>query len=125
MVHVQKTIFTHTPSTTITTGAHLTPTNYTNSQFTGIRLHIDISAFSGTSITFTLQGVDPVSGDAYTVLASAAKSSAAPFTLTVAPGIAATANVSANEPAPYRWNLVTTGTITSVTYSVRCEYFNC
>lgn len=122
MPDVRRWVFDHTPSTTIT--AHGTPDTFTNTSFVGLRLHIDISAFSGTSITFTIQGVDPVSGDTYTVLASAAKSTTAPFTLTVAPGITATANVSVNEPAPYQWKLLTSGTITSVTYSVKCEYLN-
>ncbi len=92
-----------------------------NAEYRGLRLTINISAFTGTSITFTIVGVDPISGLTYTLLASAAKSAAGLFTLLVAPAATAAANVAVVDLLPEQWKLVPSGVITSVTYSVRAE----
>src|SRR5436190_9593789 len=94
-----------------------------NTRYKGLRLTINISAFSGTSITYTVTGVDPISAATYTLLASAAKSATGVFTLTVAPATTAAANVAVVDTMPEQWKLVPSGTITSVTYSVRAELF--
>ena len=92
-----------------------------NQGYKGLRLTIDISAFSGTSITFTVKGVDPISGNSYTLLASAAKSATGTFYLLIYPGCVAVANSVANEVLPAQWNLTSSGTITSVTWSAHAE----
>jgi hypothetical protein len=84
----------------------------------GIVVDINITAFTGTSITFTLEWQDPAAGNAWvTLLASAAKSATGRFSLTVDPRIATAANVSLQTGAKASMRLTTTGTITSVTYS--------
>lgn len=93
-----------------------------NKRCKGIRLTINITAFTGTSITFTLVGIDPTAGTTSgTLLASAAKSATGIFTMTVYPGITVAANVSAADLLPEQWKLVPSGTITTVTYGVRAE----
>lgn len=94
----------------------------TNTTFSGLRLTIDITAFSGTSITFTIQGVDPVGAtDTYTLLASAALAATGVTSLLIYPGCAAVANSVANLVLPELWQVTSSGTITSVTYSLRAE----
>lgn len=100
------------------------PNNYddiTIQRAKGVKVYIDITAFSGTSITFTLSGLDPASGTVYTVLASAAKSATGAFQLTVAPWVATAANVSLSDIAPSKLRLTTSGTITSVTWQASVE----
>jgi hypothetical protein len=93
-----------------------------NSSYAGLRLTIDITAFTGTSITFTIQGVDPVGAtDTYTLLASAALAATGVTSLLIYPGCVAAANLVANIVLPELWQVTATGTITSVTYSLRAE----
>lgn len=118
------TFYPRTLETYLASGArtsHPTPTAVDQGSYRGLKVYVDISAFTGTSITFTLQALDPISGTASTVLASAAKSATGAFTLTVAPGVATAANVALGDYAPDRWQLQQSGTITSVTYSVAYE----
>lgn len=79
----------------------------TNAFYKGVEIGIDVTAITGTSptLTVTLEGVDPVTGSTFTVLASAAISAAGYSTLTVYPGIAVTANETANTVLPYKWQL--------------------
>lgn len=76
----------------------------------GIKLVVDITGLTGTtpSLTVTIRGRDPVSGKAYTILASAALTANGTTILTVYPGIPATANVSANDVLPAHWDLLLT-----------------
>ena len=92
-----------------------------NQHYRGLRLTIDISAFSGTSITFTIYAVDPISGNTVSLLASAAQTGTGTIYLHIYPGAVAVANKVANEALPYQWKLTPSGTITSVTYSVHAE----
>lgn len=65
----------------------------------------DITSVPGVdTVTFTVQGKDPVSGKYVDLLASAAKSTTGTFQLEVGPGIAVAANASANRllPAVFR-----------------------
>lgn len=100
---------------------HPTAVPVEQGSYRSLKFYIDITAFTGTNITFTLQAVDPISGNVSTVLASAAKTGTGPFVLTVGPGVTSVANVSLSDIAPRRWQITTTGTITSATYSVSYE----
>lgn len=82
-----------------------------------ITVDIDVTAFTGTSITFTLQGYDTAKQGWYTLIASAAISATGHSILSVGTSIAAAANAAANRVVPLRARLVPSGTITSVTYS--------
>lgn len=68
----------------------------------GIKLFVNSGAFgSGAStITVTLQGKDPVSGQYYTVLTSASLTASTFTVLSVYPGLTASANVTANDVLP-------------------------
>ena|SRR5690348_4730519 len=74
----------------------------------GIKVKIYVSgAPGGTSptMTVTIQGVDVPSGQKWTLLASVAINSAGLTILTVYPGAAVTANVSANDELPSNFNV--------------------
>jgi len=84
----------------------------------GIKVVIDVTAFTGAgAITVTLQGKDMASGKYYTILASAALGAVATTVLTVFPGAAVAANVSANDQLPENWrvssSLTGAGTVTA------------
>ena len=88
--------------------------------FAGLRAVIDITTFSGTgSLTVTVQGLDPVSGKFYTLLASAALAATGTTDLVVYPGCVAVANRVANVPLPRDVRvIVAVGDASSQTYSV-------
>lgn len=88
-----------------------------------IRFHVDCTARAGSaSTTFTFEGYDPVGGDWYTLLASAAVTTAAKTTYLIGLGNTVTANVSANVPAPVTFRVTAThGTADAHTYSVSAE----
>ena len=80
---------------------------------------------AAASITFTVQGIDATSGKAYTILASAAVAAVGTTVLTIFPGAAETANVSANDFLPQTIALVAThADADSMTYSVAFNGFN-
>lgn len=87
----------------------------------GVKVVIDITAVGGVpTATFKIQGKDPVSGKYFDILTSAALAATGTVVLTVFPGIAAAANVSANDVMPRIWrvNCVVAGTTPSVTATV-------
>lgn len=73
----------------------------------GIKLFLSTGAqgTGASTITVTLQGKDPVSGAYYTILQSAALAANAFTVLSVYPGLATTANVSANDVLPRTWRV--------------------
>jgi hypothetical protein len=97
-----------------------------NYAYTGAIFMIDITAFAGgTNVVFTVQGKDPIGGDYYTLVASAAQTAtlSSPLVLEVRPDITTvTANVSVAKQMPktFRVIAVVTGTFTQLTYSVAC-----
>lgn len=95
------------------------PTNRTRTMkgWTGIRCDIDVSAFTGTSITFFLEWFDPVANEWTTLISSAAVSAAGRASLSVDPRLTVAANVAASAIVPDRVRLGSSGTITSVTWS--------
>jgi hypothetical protein len=84
----------------------------------GVLFEVDITVDGTFSQTFTVQGINPISGTAYTLLSSAAKTAVGLFTLAVGMDIPTTANVSIGTYLPQRIRLVTSGTITAATYSI-------
>lgn len=81
---------------------------------------LDITAAPGVdTVTLTIQGKDSVSGKYYTLLAGAAQSATGTVAMTVCPGAAATANVSAPTFIPKTWRVsVAHSGSGSFTYSV-------
>ena len=113
MPTVTRTLF---PSLARTT--HAASPSIVNPGKTGIRFDIDITAFTGTGITFTVESWDPAKGGWITELASAALAATGRTVLQVDPRIAAAANLVAQRIVPKTLRLTPSGTITSVTYSV-------
>lgn len=91
-------------------------TDQQNAQAMGIKVVVDITVITAGSLTVTIQGKDPTSGKYYTLLASAALAAVATTILTVFPGAAVTANLSANDMLPANWRVIAvavTGPITA------------
>jgi hypothetical protein len=77
-----------------------------NYAYRGVQVMVNISAVTGSGAgTFTIQGYDELSGEWFTVLASASKTATGFFTLTAYPGITASSNVSASTVLPKTWRL--------------------
>ncbi len=86
--------------------------------FTGIRLIVNITALTGSSLTFTLRGYNEVTNATSTLLASAVLSSTGTTVLQVYPGATAAANTAANAILPDKWDVTVTGTAGTATYSL-------
>lgn len=84
----------------------------------GLVLWVDVTAFTGTSITITIQAKDPVSLKYTTILASAALAATGTTALTIYPGVTAAANVAVSTVVPSIWRAISTGTFSNVTYTV-------
>lgn len=89
----------------------------------GIRVVIDITGVTATpAVTVTIQGKDELSGQYYTILASAALATVSTTVLTVYPGATVASNLVANNTLPLIWRVITThGDSDSATYSVSAE----
>lgn len=103
----------------------------TNETGRGLQVVVRNTAGTGTSptVTVTIQGKDPASGEYYTLLASTAIAAGTPATttLTVYPGIAVAANASANTILPTAWRVITAigGTDTpTVTATISAHVIN-
>lgn len=94
----------------------------TNPLHRGVKVVVDITAITGTtpSLVVTIQGKDVKSGKYFTILASASLTATGTVTLTVYPGIATSANVSANDVLPATWRVLLTiaGTTPAVTATI-------
>lgn len=92
----------------------------TNIAGRGIKIVFDVTAISGVggSLTLTLQGVDKTSGKLWSILVSAVITVTGTTVLTVYPGIAAVANVSANDVLPYYWDVEVVPSGSTATYTV-------
>lgn len=97
-----------------------TPFDGTNYNGRGLHLVIDCTAVSGSSsVVFTIQGKDAVSGKFYTILASAAIVGTGTTVLRVFPGLTAAGNLVVSDTLPRTWRVIAThGTADSTTYSV-------
>jgi len=97
----QKTLLASAARTAATTS-----TDQRNRGHKGVRVHIKTTADpASASNTYTIQGKDGITGDYYTLLASAAVTGVGETYLTVYPNIAVTANVSASNGLPTIWRL--------------------
>lgn len=78
-----------------------------NSFYRGIKVYIAPGSFGSgaTAITVSVQCFDPVSLSFFTMLTSASLTASTFATLTVAPGITATSNVSAADVLPRSWRV--------------------
>jgi hypothetical protein len=110
-------LITHTAASAGVTGG-----DQDGSQHKGILVFINITAISGTSptLTVTLEGKDEVSGQHYTILASAALNATGFTVLRVFPGLTASANLTASDVLPTNWRVksVIGGTGPSVTATI-------
>lgn len=83
---------------------------------------IDITSITGTAptATFTVQGKDPISGQYYTILASAALAAAGTTVLKIGPSLTAAANLVANDIVPRTFRVICTvgGTVTDLDATV-------
>ncbi len=88
----------------------------------GLALYVNISALTGTgpTVTVTIQGRDPVSGQYFTLLASAALGAVGFTRMLVYPGVPATANLADNDALPGTWRVqvVVAGTTPAATATI-------
>ena len=94
-----------------------------NSQHRGVVVIINATAATSTpSVVATIQGKDELSGQYYTILASAAITGTGTTVLRVYPGLTAATNTVANDVLPSTWrvNLVHADT-DSITYTVAAQ----
>jgi hypothetical protein len=92
-----------------------------NAGHKGLHVIINATADAGSSesVVFTLQGRDPVSGDPYDLLVSAAITAAGMTVLKLYPGIATAANAAASDVLPAQWRIkAVAANADSLTYSV-------
>lgn len=82
---------------------------------------IDVTAVTATpSVTFTINGVEPISGNTWNILTSAAITATGTTVLRIHPSFTAAANTIAKDALPGGCNIVAThGDADSITYSVR------
>jgi hypothetical protein len=88
----------------------------TNVNGRGVILGINTTVDTAGAYAVNLQGFDAVSGTWYTIASSASIAATGFATLTLYPGIAATANVAVSSVLPRTWRVqavVTTGPITA------------
>jgi hypothetical protein len=100
-----------------------TPTKVNQDNLRGARgcvIYINCSTSSATpSVVVTLQGFDPLSGEYWTILASAAITGAGNTVMRIYPGLTAIANLTASDVLPPRWAVdATHADADSITYSV-------
>ena len=82
----------------------------------GLKVFINVTAFSGTSITFKIQGKDPVSGVYFDMLTGTAITATGTQLLTIYPGLTAVANTTATDVLPRTWRLswaISSATVTA------------
>lgn len=91
----------------------------TNFNGRGLKVVINITALTGTSptITFNVQGKDPVSGQYFNMLTSTALNATGLTVLSVYPAITTSANLAVSDILPRTWRLAWTigGTTPAVT----------
>lgn len=88
----------------------------------GVQIGVNITSITGTSpsLTVVVEGFNEASNSYYTLLQSAALTTADFTLLTVYPGVTAAANVSASQALPNTWRVryVIAGTTPSVSATV-------
>ena len=106
-----------------TRATHPTPPVITVQSAKTVVVHIAMEAITGTSITFSIWEINPVTGrlKAAATLATAAMTAAGYATLTIGPGVATVANAALSTIAPKQFNITPTGTFSSANYDVSVE----
>lgn len=96
---------------------------FRNRHHRGVRVHFNCTLDPGTAaVVATVQGKDTITGEYYTLLASASIAATGDTYLLVYPGAAVTSNVSVNQPLPPYWRvLVTVNDTESLTYGITAE----
>ena len=90
-----------------------------NGAWKGVQVIVNISARTSGSYTPHVQAKDPVSGNYYDLLVGTALNGTGTTVLSVYPGIAASANVSASANLPRTWRVQLIGASTpSMTLSI-------
>lgn len=91
-----------------------------NERARGAHVIVDMTAVPGVqTVTFTIEGYDPLSAKWYTILASTAIVATGTTVLKVFPGATASANVTANDCIPRTWRVTATHSgAGNFTYSV-------
>lgn len=90
----------------------------------GAEIYFNVGTIGTGSVTLTIQGRDPTSGQYYTVLVGAAVTSNGLNRYQIFPGGTATANVSVNDIFPFTWRaVITANNANPVTYSVGVTIF--
>lgn len=75
----------------------------------GVLVVIDMTVVpGGDTVTFTVEGKDPISGQYYTILVSAALDAQATTILRIYPALIAIANLTVNDVLPDTWRVTTT-----------------
>lgn len=88
----------------------------------GVRVHVQVSASTGATITANIQVKDSVSGAYVNVLTSTAITTTGDFSLRVYPGIGAVANQAVSDILARTWRInVTHASTNSVTYSAGAD----
>lgn len=87
------------------TSGTLVTTDQINPTGSGIIVGINVTVINTANLTVTLQGKDEMSGQYYTLLASAALAAVAFTTLTMFPGAVVAANVSGNGILPNTYRI--------------------
>lgn len=94
--------------------------NATGVEYRGAYFIIDVTAVTATpSVTFTIRGVDRVSGATFDILTSAAITGTGTTVLQIGPGITATANLDEDSYLPPMFDVFADhADADSITYSV-------
>jgi hypothetical protein len=95
----------------------------TGGETSGLVLIIDVTASAASpSVVFTIVGSDPLSGETWTILASAAITGVGTTILRVHPSLTADANLIADDIVPAYWTVTAAhDDADSITYSVAAQ----
>lgn len=99
-----------------------TSPDYDSLSCRGIRVIVDMTAAGTGSVTTTIQGKDPVSGQYFTILVGAAQITVSTKVLTVYPGITVSNNVSAADVLTRSFRILATANNANTTsYSISAQ----
>jgi len=109
------TVFASAARTATVSSATFNNGNYRGGQFV-----IDVTAITATpSVVFSIEAVDALSGQVFSLLDSVAIVAVGTTVLRVYPGLTAAANLVANDLLPWQWRVTAThADADSITYSV-------
>ena len=85
--------------------ATVTSADLPNTTGRGVVVVINLTTMTTATVTVTVQGKDIISGQYYTLLASAGLTTTGTTVLVIYPGATAASNAAANSPLPRTWNV--------------------